>query len=96
MIQIQQKKNFFTGFLINNFVVNNQTIMLGLRSMLSRLTIRSQTFYQPVQCIHLTEVDLRARKGTREKREKLKKKNKTEKLNKITKVGYIPRSKMHM
>lgn len=70
--------------------------MLGLKSMLSRLTIRPQTFYQPIQCIHVSEVDLKARKGTREKREKLKKKNKTEKLSKITKVGFIPRSKLHM
>lgn len=61
--------------------------------MLSRLTIRPQTFYQPIQCIHVSEVDCRARKGTRERREKLKKKNKTEKLAKITKVGYIPPSK---
>lgn len=66
--------------------------MLSLRSVFSKLTIRSQTFYQPIQCIHLTDVDLRARKGTRERREKLKKKNKIDKLTKITKVGFIPRT----
>lgn len=64
--------------------------------MFSRLVIRPQAFYQPLQYIHTTEVDLRARKGTREKREKLKKKNKTEKLSKITKVGFIPRNKLNM
>lgn len=58
--------------------------------MLSRLTIRPAIFYQPLQCIHLSEVDLRARKGTREKRDKLKKKIKAEKLARITKVGSIP------
>lgn len=70
--------------------------MLGLRSLLSKMTIRSQTFYQPIQLLHVSEVDLRARKGTREKREKLKKKNKTEKLNKIIKVGYVPYAKRNM
>lgn len=64
--------------------------------MLSKLAIRPQTFYQPIQCLHVSEVDLRARKGTREKREKLKKKNKTEKLTKITKVGFIPRSQRNL
>lgn len=66
-----------------------QSKMLNLRSMLSRLTIRPAAFYRPMQCIHTSEVDLRARKGTREKREKLKKKIKAEKLAKITKVGSI-------
>lgn len=70
--------------------------MLGLRSILTKLTIRPQTFYQPVQCIHMSDVDLRARRGTREKREKLKKKNKSEKLAKITKVGYIPRNQRQL
>lgn len=70
--------------------------MLALRSMLSKMTIRPQTFYQPIQCLHVSEIDLRARKGTREKREKLKKKNKTEKLTKITKVGFIPGGKKNL
>ncbi|XP_031620369.1 39S ribosomal protein L1, mitochondrial [Contarinia nasturtii] len=67
--------------------------MLGLRSMFSRLMIRPQSFYQPAQCIHTSEVDLRARKGTRERREKIAKKNRAAKLAKITKVGYIPQRK---
>lgn len=67
--------------------------MLALRSLLSKVTIRSQICYQPIQCLHVTDVDLRARKGTRERREKLKKKNKTEKLTKATKVGFVPASK---
>lgn len=70
--------------------------MLGLRSMLSRLSVRPQAFYQPCQCIHVSEVDFKARKGTREKWEKLKKKNKTAKLTTITKVGFIPRTRMHL
>lgn len=70
--------------------------MLSLRSMLSKLTLRPLIFYQPVQCIHVSEVDLRARKGTRERKEKIKKKNKSDKLTKITKVGFVPRNKLHM
>lgn len=60
--------------------------MLGLSSMFSRLLIRPQTYRQPMQCIHVSQIDLRARKGTRERREKLKKKAKIE----IKKVGFIP------
>lgn len=70
--------------------------MLNLRSMLSRLTIRPSVFYQPLQCIHTSEVDLRARKGTRERKEKLKRKIKAEKLAKITKVGSIPSTRRKM
>lgn len=73
--------------------------MLGLRSIISRLMIRPQIFYQPFQCVHVSEVDFRARKGTREKWEKLKKKNKQAKLaklTKITKTGFIPRSKLRL
>lgn len=70
--------------------------MLGLRSLFSKMTVRPQTFYQPIQCLHVSEVDWRARKGTRERREKLKKKNKTEKLTKITKVGFVPGAKRNV
>lgn len=67
--------------------------MLALRSVFSKLTIGVQTFRQPVQCIHVSQVDSRARKGTREKWEKLKKKIKAEKAAKITKVGFIPKNR---
>lgn len=69
--------------------------MLGLKSMFSRLLIRPQINYQSIQSIQISAVDLRARKGTRERREKIAKKNRAAKLAQITKVGYIPRPKWH-
>lgn len=46
----------------------------------SRLVVRPTQFYQPVQCLHLTDIDLAARKGTRERKQKLKVKNELKKV----------------
>lgn len=45
----------------------------------SKLLIRPTQFYQPVQCLHVTDVNPAARKGTREKARKLKLKNELKK-----------------
>lgn len=63
--------------------------MLTLRSMFARLAVRPQAIYQPVQAFHVSGVDMRARKGTREKREKLKKKHKAEKLAKMARIAKV-------
>lgn len=58
--------------------------------MFSKLVTAPRVLYQPMQFIHVSQVDLRARKGTRERKEKIKKKNKAEKAARIAKIGAIP------
>lgn len=68
--------------------------MLRLRSLFVRAPVLVQHItLQPVQPLHVSAVDLKARKGTREKWAKLKKKRKAEKMTDDVKVGYVPRKK---
>lgn len=63
--------------------------MLGLRSMLTRMALPPRIVYQPVQTFHVSQVDLRARQSTRERKAKLAKKNKAEKEARIAKIGVL-------
>lgn len=68
--------------------------MLGLRSMLTKLVLSPRVLYQPVQNFHVSQVDLRARQSTRERKAKIAKKNKAEKEARIAKIGALgPRTR---
>lgn len=62
-----------------------------MRTLFTRLpALAEQIGRQPVQPFHLSAVDLKARKGTREKWAKLRKKHKAERLSEIIDVGFVP------
>lgn len=68
--------------------------MLRLRTLFARLpALTEQIVRQPVRPFHVSAIDLKARKGTREKRDKLKKKHKAETLSDMVDVGFIPYQK---
>lgn len=69
--------------------------MLGLRSMFAKMLIAPRLSYQPVQAIHLTEIDYRARVGTRVRKAKIAKENRAKKLAKIAKIGNLGLNKRH-
>lgn len=64
-------------------------MFVAISSALSKFATRPQPLRQSFQLLHLSAVDLRARKGTREKARK--KKVKVE----IKKVGFIPHNLRH-
>lgn len=69
--------------------------MLRLRTLFARVPVLVEHITrQPVQPIHVSAIDLKARKGTREKWAKEKKKHKAAKLaKKVEDVGYVPFNK---
>lgn len=68
--------------------------MLRLQSLFVRAPVLVQHIArQPVLAFHVSAVDLKARKGTREKWAKLKKKRKAATMTDDVKVGYVPRKR---
>lgn len=63
--------------------------MLGLRSMLTRMVLPQRILHHLVQNFHVSQVDLRARQSTRERKAKVAKKNKAEKEARIAKIGVL-------
>lgn len=60
-----------------------------LNSAFSRLLIRPVQAYQPIQYLHITQINEAARKGTREKARKKKLKNELKKASAPSKRRFM-------